>query len=145
MIAGLIGNVAAARWIGSRVLSEESPHNRLQAARSLGIGLAAIILVCMVPVVGLTAWALVGLLGLGAAATALVAGLRRENPPSPAPTPAPPTAESGSDTPDRRGCGALRRMRRRQRRPPLPAETSHPFRGRRFSTAWEPCCSTSCW
>ena len=100
LIAGLIGNVAAARWIGSRVLSEESPHNRLQAARSLGIGLAAIILVCMVPVVGLTAWALVGLLGLGAAATALVAGLRRENPPSPAPTPAPPTAESGSDTPD---------------------------------------------
>ena len=100
LIAGLIGNVAAARWIGSRVLPEESPHDRLQAARSAGIGLAAIILVGMVPVAGLTAWALVSLLGLGAAATALVAGLRRENPPSPAPTPAPPTAESGSDTPD---------------------------------------------
>ena len=98
LIAGLIGNVAVARWIGSRVLSEESPHNRLQAARSAGIGLATIILVCMVPVVGLTAWALVGLLGLGAAATALVAGLRRENPPSPAPTPPPPAAEPGSDT-----------------------------------------------
>ncbi|MDE2665179.1 MAG: RDD family protein [Acidobacteriota bacterium] len=96
MIVGLIGNVAAARWIGSRVLPEESPHNRLQAARSLGIGLAAIILVGMVPVAGLTAWALVSLLGLGAAATALVAGLRRENPPSPAPTP-PPIAEPGSD------------------------------------------------
>ncbi len=96
VIVGLIGNVAAARWIGSRVLPEESPHNRLQAARSLGIGLAAIILVGMVPVAGLTAWALVSLLGLGAAATALVAGLRRENPPSPAPTP-PPNAESGSD------------------------------------------------
>ena len=26
LIAGLIGNVAVARWIGSRVLSEESPH-----------------------------------------------------------------------------------------------------------------------
>ena len=99
LIAGLIGNVAAARWIGSRVLPEESPHDRLQAARSAGIGLAAIILVGMVPVAGLIAWALVGLLGLGAAATALVAGLRRENPPSPAPTPAPPAAESGSDTP----------------------------------------------
>ena len=98
LIAGLIGNVAAARWIGSRVLPEESPNDRLQAARSLGIGLAAIILVGMVPVAGLTAWALVSLLGLGAAATALVAGLRRENPPSPAPTPPPPTAESGSDT-----------------------------------------------
>ena len=97
MIAGLIGNVAAARWIGSRVLPEESPHDRLQAARSLGIGLAAIILVGMVPIAGLTAWALVSLLGLGAAATALVAGLRRENPPSPAPTP-PPIAESGTDT-----------------------------------------------
>ena len=97
LIAGLIGNVAAARWIGSRILPEESPHNRLQAARSLGIGLAAIILVGMVPVAGLTAWALVSLLGLGAAATALVTGLRRENPPSPAPTP-PPAAESGSDT-----------------------------------------------
>ena len=97
LIAGLIGNVAAARWIGSRILPEESPHNRQQAARSLGIGLAAIILVGMVPVAGLTAWALVSLLGLGAAATALVAGLRRENPPSPAPTP-PPIAESGTDT-----------------------------------------------
>ena len=98
LIAGLIGNVAAARWIGSRILPEESPHNRQQAARSLGIGLAAIILVGMVPVAGLTAWALVSLLGLGAAATALVAGLRRENPPSPAPTPPPPIAESGTDT-----------------------------------------------
>ena len=97
MIVGLIGNVAAARWIGSRVVPEESPHDRLQAARSLGIGLAAIILVGMVPVAGVTAWALVSLLGLGAAATALVAGLRRENPPSPAPTP-PPIAESGTDT-----------------------------------------------
>jgi uncharacterized RDD family membrane protein YckC len=98
LIAGLVGNVAAARWIGDRVLTEESPHDRLQAARSVGIGLTAIILVGMVPVAGLTAWALVSLLGLGAAATALVGGLRRENPPSPAPTPAPPTAESGSDT-----------------------------------------------
>ena len=96
LIAGLIGNVAAARWIGSRVLPEESAHDRLQAARSLGIGLAAIILVGMVPVAGLTAWALVSLLGLGAAATALVAGLRRENPP--APTPPPPTAEPGTET-----------------------------------------------
>ena len=95
LIAGLIGNVAAARWIGSRVLPEESPPNRLQAARSLGIGLAAITLVGMVPVAGLTAWALVSLLGLGAAATALVAGLRRENPPSSAPTPA---AEPATDT-----------------------------------------------
>lgn len=100
LIAGLIGNVAAARWIGCRVLPEESPRNRLQAARSVGIGLAAIILVGMVPVAGLSAWALVSLLGLGAAATALVAGLRRENPPSPAPAPPPPTAESGSDTSD---------------------------------------------
>lgn len=98
LIAGLIGNVAAARWIGSRVLPEESPHDRLQAGRSLGIGLAAIILVGMVPVAGLTAWALVSLLGLGAAATALVAGLRRENPPAPAPTPPPPTAEPETDT-----------------------------------------------
>ena len=99
LITGLIGNVAVARWIGSRVLSEESPHNRLQAARSLGIGLAAIILVCMVPLAGLTAWALVGLLGLGAAATTLVAGLKQENPPSPKPTPSPLTDDSGTDTP----------------------------------------------
>jgi len=98
LIAGLIGNVAAARWIGSRILPEESPRNRQQAARSLGIGLAAIILVGMVPVAGLTAWALVSLLGLGAAATALVTGLRRENPPTPAPPPPPQTAESERDT-----------------------------------------------
>ena len=79
--------------------ARESPNDRLLAARSLGIGLAAIILVGMVPVVGLTAWALVSLMGLGAVATALVAGLRRENPLSSAsPPPPPPTDESGTDT-----------------------------------------------
>ena len=97
LIAALIGNVSVACWIGSRILAETSPSNRLEAMRSLGIGLGVIILVYMVPVLGFTAWALVGLLGLGAAASALLTGLRQENPRPPAPTIPPPTAEAASD------------------------------------------------
>lgn len=99
LIAALIGNVAVARWIGSRILAEESPQSRLEATRSLVIGLALISLVYMVPVLGITAWALVGLLGLGAASTALLAGLRRENPVPSVSTNPPPTAASGSAAP----------------------------------------------
>ena len=97
LVACLIGKVGVARWIGSRILAEGSPESRLEATRSLGIGLGVIFLVYMVPVLGLAAWAMVGLLGLGAAATTLLTGLRQENPPPPVPTAPPPTAEPGGE------------------------------------------------
>ena len=53
LAAGLVGRTGVARWIGGRVMPEKAPGNRLEAARSLGIGLAACTLVYMVPVLGL--------------------------------------------------------------------------------------------
>ena len=108
LLATLLGRVSVARWTGNGVVAEESPSSRLQAARSLLIGLAVICLAYMVPVLGLLTWAMLGVFGLGAASTAFVSGLRREIPVPPAPAgpgfapPAPlqppdPTPEMGAD------------------------------------------------
>ena len=56
VLAGLFGRAGVFRWIGQRVIAEESPGHRLEAARSLGIGMAAICLVYMVPLLGFVAW-----------------------------------------------------------------------------------------
>ena len=97
LVAGLVGSVGVARWIGTRVLAEESPENRVDAARSLLIGLALITLVFMIPVLGFAAWSVLCVLALGAAATEAFAGLRRENPAAPSPAaPTPPPVPAGS-------------------------------------------------
>ncbi len=97
-LAGLLGKVGVARWIGSGVVAEDSPSSRLQASRSLLIGLALICLAYVVPVLGIVTWAVFGVFGLGAASTAFVAGLRRENPAPPTP-PAPGFASTPSPQP----------------------------------------------
>jgi uncharacterized RDD family membrane protein YckC len=83
LIAGIIGKVAVARWIGMRVAAEASSDSRLQSIRSFVIGFAVICVAYMVPVLGFLAWTLLGVLGLGGAALAFTAGYRRENPVSP--------------------------------------------------------------
>ena len=83
-VAGLIGRVGAVRWIGGLVAAEQSPANRMQALRSVAIGLALICLAYMVPVLGLVTWTVLGVFGLGAAATAFIAGVKQENPAPPA-------------------------------------------------------------
>lgn len=110
LVAGILGRVGVARWIGMRVVPQEAPENRLQGLRSFVIGFAVITVAYVVPVLGFLAWTMVGVLGLGAAALAFIAGYRREHPAvsgAPAPraaaavTPAfvPPAAElSMSDT-----------------------------------------------
>ena len=80
LLLGIFGRVAVARWIGGRIMAEDSPGDRLQAARSLVLGLAVICLAYMVPFVGFAAWAVVGILGLGAAAATMIDGIRRERP-----------------------------------------------------------------
>ena len=90
LVAGLVGSVAVARWIGNRIVAEESPENRVDAARSLLVGFALITLVYMIPFLGFVAWSMLGVLALGAAATEAFAGLRKENPAPPSPAPPPP-------------------------------------------------------
>ena len=77
---GILGKIAVVRWIGLRIAGEESPDSRVQATRSLAIGSALIVLAYMVPVFGLVTWALVSVLGLGAASLAFVSAYRREHP-----------------------------------------------------------------
>ena len=89
LVAALLGKAGVARWIGSSVMAESEFDDRLQAMRSIAIGLAAITLVYLVPVLGFVVWTVLGVFGLGAASTAFVSGLRRENS-APARAEAPP-------------------------------------------------------
>ena len=57
------------------------------------IGFALIVLAYMIPVVGLAAWAMVGVFGLGTATLTVMAGLRRERPLPPPQRATPPPAE----------------------------------------------------
>jgi uncharacterized RDD family membrane protein YckC len=79
-IAGLLGKVGVTRWLGSSLVAETEPDNRAQSVRSFFIGTAVILLAYMVPVLGILAWAVGGMFGLGAATLAFSSGLRRENP-----------------------------------------------------------------
>lgn len=101
-VAWTIGKVGVARGIGQRVLHEHDPESRVQAVRSVVIGFAAIVLAYMVPVLGLIAWSLISVFGLGAATIAMLAALRTEYPKRPRRSKAAaeasmPTPASGDD------------------------------------------------
>ena len=92
-IAWIVGKVAVARWIGNGVMPEDEPEHRSQAVRSFVIGFALILIAYMIPIVGIVTWAVIGVIGLGAASMAFLAAYRRERPappPSPVPEPPPP-------------------------------------------------------
>ncbi|MGB7217832.1 MAG: RDD family protein [Vicinamibacterales bacterium] len=88
VVAGIVGKVGAARWIGMGIARQEpgSEESRLQSVLAFTIGFAVITVAYMIPVLGFVSWALLGVFGLGAATLAFVAAYRRENP---APPPAP--------------------------------------------------------
>jgi uncharacterized RDD family membrane protein YckC len=100
LLAWTIGKVGVARWLGRAILGRRDPETRLEGLQSFVIGAVVIYLLYWVPLVGLVTWALVGVLGLGAATLTFVAAVRRERPRAPAPTqptappspPAPPPA-----------------------------------------------------
>lgn len=92
--AWIMGKIAVARWIGTRVVRETEMESGVQSTRSLLIGFSIVTVAYIVPVLGLVVWALTSVLGLGAATLAFVKGFRRENPPPapravPAPVPRP--------------------------------------------------------
>ncbi|MCY4188010.1 MAG: RDD family protein [Bryobacterales bacterium] len=88
----MMGRVGVARWIGGRVMPEQFPGNRAEAARSVAIGFALLCLAYMVPVLGFTAWTVLGVLALGAATTSVATSWRRENPKSAEPDRVPTVA-----------------------------------------------------
>jgi uncharacterized RDD family membrane protein YckC len=96
--AWIVGKVAVARWIGNGVMPEDAPEHRGQAVRSFVIGFGMIAIAYMIPVLGIVTWAVIGVLGLGAASIAFMAAYRRERPASPVvpvpETPPPPVPMS---------------------------------------------------
>ncbi|MGE3511940.1 MAG: hypothetical protein AB7N65_24010, partial [Vicinamibacterales bacterium] len=83
VVAGLIGRIAAARWLGTRLVSEGDATGRGPFVRSFVVGSAILVLAYMVPVLGGVAWAMVGAAGLGASVLAFAAAYRRESPAMP--------------------------------------------------------------
>ena len=77
-LLGLFGRASVFRWLGARVMPETLPGDQLQAARSLAIGMVAVCLAYMVPVLGFTVWVTVGVFGLGAAASTVFDSMRSE-------------------------------------------------------------------
>jgi uncharacterized RDD family membrane protein YckC len=101
-VAGLIGKVAVMRWTGRSAIAE-SDDSQLQGMRSLAIGFAVLTVAYMVPLIGFATMALVGVLGLGGATLAFLAGYRRENPqPRRPPAVPPPSVEHPAVPPPRR-------------------------------------------
>ena len=100
VIAWMLGKVSVAQFVGSRVIRQDDPDSRGQALRSMLIGFVLICLVYMVPLLGLAAWAMIGVLGLGAATLTAMAGLKRERPaPPPQPVAPPPVPGPGPSGP----------------------------------------------
>jgi hypothetical protein len=88
-VAGLVGMIAVSRWMGSRLIAEDEPDGRLQSTRSLVLGFAVLCVAFMIPLVGLSVWALTSVLGLGASTLAFIGAFRAENPRPPVGPPAP--------------------------------------------------------
>jgi uncharacterized RDD family membrane protein YckC len=91
LAAGLVGKVAALRWVGMSIMRDTEPTFPVRATAAFVIGFIAMTLIYMVPVIGLASWALLGVAGLGAVTMALIEAYRREHPPEPLP-PMPPSA-----------------------------------------------------
>lgn len=99
--AWVVGSIAVARWIGASVVAQDDPEDRGASTRSLLIGFAVKVVAYMIPLVGITVWALAGVLGLGAATMALIGAFRVENPRTlpPPPPPSPPLAPTPPSPP----------------------------------------------
>ncbi len=80
-LGGLLGKTAVLEWIGSAILRQSRrPHNPLPA---LLLGAAVLTFLYMVPVLGLVAFAVASLWGIGAVVMAAFGGMRREMPEKP--------------------------------------------------------------
>jgi uncharacterized RDD family membrane protein YckC len=97
VVGGLVGKAGVMRAIGRSVVPEDEDAGRARAVVSLVIGFAVLTIAYMIPALGFITWALTGAIGLGGAATAFRATLRREYPPrvrSPLPVEAAAAPES---------------------------------------------------
>ena len=97
VIAGVVGRISFSRWLGGRLIAETDPDSRPQIVRSFALGFILVIVTYMIPILGIMAWCVIGVFGLGAATMAAMSALRRENPSKPKPVPPPePVPPSGT-------------------------------------------------
>lgn len=97
--AWLAGSIAVARWIGTSLIAQDDPESRGESTRSLLIGFVVKVVAYMIPLVGITVWALAGVLGLGAATLAFIGAFRAENPRRTPPVVPPPPPPGGPGDP----------------------------------------------
>ena len=104
LLAGILGKIAFARWLGMSVVRQDEPDRRSQSLRSFLIGSAIMCVAYMIPILGAVTWTMAGVFGLGAATQAFFSAYRRENPKSPravklpaAPDAAPPPPPVGPE------------------------------------------------
>jgi uncharacterized RDD family membrane protein YckC len=106
LVAGwLLGKIGVLRAIGHAVVAEPEDKTALAGVRSLAIGFAIMTVAYAIPIVGMLAFVLLAVFGLGSAWLAMLTAWRRENPakpkppkpgvPPPAP-PVPPTSTYGA-------------------------------------------------
>src|ERR1051326_3326602 len=74
-IGWMLGKVGVVRGIGAGMVPPSDPDSRAQSVRSLVLGFAVIVLAYMVPVLGVVVWAMIGVLGLGAATLTFLTAL----------------------------------------------------------------------
>jgi uncharacterized RDD family membrane protein YckC len=90
LIAALVGKVGALRWVGLHVMRGGRADTPLQSTAAFALGFTVVSVAYMVPILGFVVWALLSVLGLGAASLALVVAYRHEQPPSVVPHATPP-------------------------------------------------------
>jgi uncharacterized RDD family membrane protein YckC len=91
--ASLFGKAAALAWLGGRVLPRQQPAGVTRMVLAVLIGGLIMLAIYLVPVLGLVAYKILGLLGLGMVVHALIlaARQRRHAPPAAGTTPPPST------------------------------------------------------
>jgi len=94
LLAGVIGKIGFARWIGMSVIRQDDPESRGQAFRSFLIGSAIMCIAYMIPALGFLTWIMAGIFGLGSATLAFFSAYRRENPRPPKKSKVAPPAPS---------------------------------------------------
>lgn len=99
LLAGVLGKVGFARWIGMRAIPQDDLESRAQSLRSFLVGSAIMCIAYMIPVLGMVTWITAGIIGLGAATQAFFGAYRRENPRPPKKSKVPPPAEPASPPP----------------------------------------------
>jgi uncharacterized RDD family membrane protein YckC len=80
VLATIIGRIGFARWLGMGIVHQDDLENRRQSLRSFVIGSAVMCIAYMIPVIGVLAWAMATVFGLGAALQAFARAYRKEHP-----------------------------------------------------------------